>query len=323
MAISLNHKTRVMNNHPLLEDLRLFCLVARNRSFVATATELGVSPAYVSKRIAILEGSLKTKLLHRTTRRVAITDDGSTIYEWSQRILEDVDQMTEMVLTTKSTPKGLLRISTSSGFGRNHVGPALSQLAKKYPHMEIQLELLDRPVDLIGEGFDLDIRVGTVTESNLIAKHIATNYRILTASPAYVARHGQPSSFADLVNHRCIIIRERDQSSSMWRLKGPNGPVSLKVGGSLSTNNGEVAHKWAIDGHGILLRSIWDVKANLDSGKLVRILPEYSQEANVWAVYTSRLSSSAKVRVCVQFLEKWLNAGADEIPAQQWVKDAS
>ncbi|MER1967587.1 LysR substrate-binding domain-containing protein [Castellaniella sp. GW247-6E4] len=302
-----------MNNQPLLGDLRLFCLVVRNRSFVATATELGVSPAYVSKRIATLESSLKTKLLHRTTRRVAITDDGTIIYEWSQRILEDVDQMTEMVLKTRTTPRGLLRVCTSSGFGRNRVGPALSQLAKQYPSMEIQLELLDRPVDLIGEGFDLDIRVGTVMESNLIAKRIATNYRILTASPCYVARLGQPTSFADLANHQCIVIRERDQSSSVWRLTGPEGPVSMKVSGPLSTNNGELAHHWAIDGHGILLRSIWDVKASLDSGKLTRVLPNHSQEANVWAVYSSRLSSSAKVRVCVQFLEEWLNAHSGDI----------
>jgi len=305
-----------MNNQPLLEDLRLFCLVVRNRSFVATATELGVSPAYVSKRIATLESTLKTKLLHRTTRRVAVTDDGTSIYEWSQRILEDVDQMTEMVQTTKTTPRGLLRICTSSGFGRNRVGPALSQLAKQYPSMEIQFELLDRPVDLIGEGFDLDIRVGTVTDPGLIARRIATNYRILTAAPSYVARYGQPSSFPDLANHQCIVIRERDQTSSVWRMTGPSGPVSMKVSGPFSTNNGEVAHKWAIDGHGILLRSIWDVKASLDADKLVRVLPDHSQEANVWAVYSSRLSSSAKVRVCVQFLEQWLNVSVDEIRGQ-------
>lgn len=296
-----------MDNRPLLVDLRLFCLVLRNRSFVATATELGVSPAYVSKRIAVLEKSLKTKLLHRTTRRVAVTNDGTMVYEWSQRILEDMDQMTEMVLTTKTTPRGILRICTSSGFGRKRVGPALSQLAKQYPSIEIQLELLDRPVDLIGEGFDLDIRVGTVNESSLIAKHIATNHRILTAAPAYIARYGQPSSLEDLANHHCVVIRERDQTSSVWRLTGPNGPASIKVSSPLMTNNGEIAHRWAIDGHGILLRSIWDVKASLDSNQLVRILPDYSQEANVWAVYTSRLSSSAKVRVCVQFLEQWLN----------------
>ncbi|QAA94586.1 LysR substrate-binding domain-containing protein [Pollutimonas thiosulfatoxidans] len=295
-----------MNNQPLLEDLRLFCVVVKNRSFVATATELGVSPAYVSKRIAILESSLNTKLLHRTTRKVAVTDDGTTIYEWSQRILEDVDQMTEMVLTTKTTPRGLLRICTSSGFGRNRVGPALSRLATLYPSMEIQLELLDRPVDLIGEGFDLDIRVGTVNESSLIAKHIATNYRILTASPQYIERHGSPTSLADLANHQCIVIRERDQTSSVWRVTGPNGPVTVRVAGPLSTNNGEIAHQWAIEGHGILLRSIWDVQASMDSGRLLRVLPDHAQEANVWAVYTSRLSSSAKVRVCVQFLEQWL-----------------
>jgi LysR family transcriptional activator of dmlA len=296
-----------MNNQPLLEDLRLFCFVVRNRSFVATATELGVSPAYVSKRIAILETSLKTKLMHRTTRRVAITDDGATIYDWSQRILEDVDQMAEMVSTTKTTPRGILRVCTSSGFGRNRVGPALSQLAKQYPSIEIQLELLDRPVDLIGEGFDLDIRVGSVSESSLIAKRIATNCRILTASPAYVEKHGSPTSLDSLSKHHCIVIRERDQATNVWRLTGPDGPATMRVAGLLSTNNGEIARQWALEGHGILLRSIWDVQGSIDCGKLVHVLPDYSQKADVWAVYTSRLSSSAKVRVCVQHLEQWLN----------------
>jgi LysR family transcriptional activator of dmlA len=281
-------------------------MVVRKRSFVATSAELGVSPAYVSKRIAILESSLKTKLLHRTTRRVAVTDNGETIYQWSQRILEDVDQMTDMVLTTKTMPRGLLRICTSSGFGRNRVGPAMSQLVKQYPLLEIQLELLDRPVDLIGEGFDIDIRVGTVNESSLIARRIAANHRILSASPSYLEQHGRPATLADLATHQCIIIRERDQTSNVWRLTGPQGPDTVKVSGLLSTNNGEIAHRWAIDGHGILLRSVWDIDESIDSGQLIRVLPDYSQEANVWAVYSSRLSNSAKVRVCVQFLEEWL-----------------
>jgi LysR family transcriptional activator of dmlA len=295
-----------MNNQPLLEDLRLFCAVVRKRSFIGTASDLGMSAAYVSKRIAVLENTLKVRLLHRTTRRVSITDNGETVYQWAQRIIEDVDQMAEMVSTAKTTPRGLLRICTTPGFGRNHVGPAMSQLALRYPSMEIQLELLDRPVDLIGEGFDLEIRLGVVHESGLMAKQITDNRRILSASPLYVEQYGWPATLADLAQHRCIFIRERDQTSNIWRLTGPNGIDTIKVGGLLSTNNGEIAHQWAIDGHGIILRSVWDVKTSLDSGALARILPEYWQEANVWAVYSSRLSSSAKIRVCVQFLEDWL-----------------
>ncbi|WP_020693859.1 LysR family transcriptional regulator [Noviherbaspirillum massiliense] len=299
-----------MNNRPLLEDLRLFCIVVRKQSFAASALELGVSKAFVSKRIALLEASLQVKLLHRTTRSVSLTENGDIVQQWAQRILEDVDQMAEAVSSAKLTPRGLLRVCTSSGFGRNRVSPAISAFALKYPSLEIQLELLDRPVDLIGEGFHLDIRIGEVHESNLIAKRIAPNARVLCASPAYLKKHGTPKALADLVSHRCIVIRERDQDFGRWKLSGPDGTETVRVGGPLSANNGELVHRWAIDGHGIILRSIWDVGPSLENGDLVRVLPQYRQEADVWAVYPSRLSSSAKVRVCVQFLEQWLNKPA-------------
>ena len=305
-----------MNNSPLLEDLRLFCLVARKRSFAASASELGVSPAYVSKRIAILEGSLGARLLHRTTRRVTVTDHGETVCQWAQRILEDINDMAEAVSSARTTPRGLLRICTSSGFGRNHVAPAVSELAARYPELEVQLEFLDRPVDLLAEGYDLDIRLGEVRESSLIARRIAANRRILCASPAYLAGRPAPARLADLARHQCIAIRERDQAFGVWRLQGPKGMESVKVSGPLSVNNGETAHRWAMDGHGIVLRSQWDVQASLEAGKLVRILPQYHQEAHVWAVYPQRLSNSAKVRTFVQFLEGRLQARSGLAAAQ-------
>lgn len=298
-----------MNNLPLLEDLRLFCTVVRKRSFAGSAAELGASPAYVSKRIALLESALKVRLFHRTTRRVTITEDGETVHQWAQRILEDVDQMTEAVSTAKTTPRGLLRICTSSGFGRNVVAPAVSRLALRHPSIEVQLELLDRQVDLIGEGFDLDIRLGEVPEPNLIARRIAVNSRFLCAAPSYLEKYGRPAMLSELAQHRCITIRERDQAFGLWRVQGAKGMETVKVTGPLSANNGEIAHQWALDGHGIILRSLWDVGPSLKSGRLVRVLPDYLQEADVWAVYPSRLAGSAKVRVCVQFLEEWLKDG--------------
>lgn len=296
-----------MNNQPLLEDLRLFCTVARKHSFAASALELGVSNAYVSKRIGLLEAALQAKLLHRTTRNVSLTEHGDIVYQWAQRIVEDVQQMSEALSTAKASPRGLLRVCTSSGFGRNRISPAISALALHYPSLEIRLELLDRPVDLIGEGFHLDIRIGEVHEPNLIARRIASNARVLCAAPSYLRRHGTPQALADLAKHRCIVIRERDQEFGRWKLQGPNGVQTVRVGGPLSANNGEVVHRWALDGHGIILRSLWDVGPSLANGSLVRVLPQYEQEAHAWAVYPSRLSDSAKLRVCVQFLEEWLN----------------
>jgi LysR family transcriptional activator of dmlA len=293
---------------PLLEDLKLFCAVVRKQSFAATALELGVSKAFVSKRIAVLEQSLGVRLLHRTTRKLALTDHGTLAYQWAQRIQEDVDQLGEAISQKGSSPRGLLRLCTSSGFGRNRVAPAVSALALEYPELEVQLELLDRPVDLIAEGFHLDIRVGQVQEPHLIARRIATNQRILCASPAYLQRHGMPGQLAELAQHRCIVIRERDQDAGRWKLTGPAGEETVRVKGPLSTNNGELVHRWAIDGHGIILRSIWDVGQSLADGTLVRVLPKYHQQADVWAIYPTRAGTVANVRVCVQFLEAWLGA---------------
>lgn len=305
-----------MNNKPLLDDLQLFCTVVKKSSFAASARELGVSNAYVSKRIALLEDSLQARLLHRTTRRVSLTEQGDIVHQWAQRILDDVDQMGEAVSTARAEPSGLLRLCTSSGFGRNKIGPALSALALRYPALEIELELLDRPVDLIGEGFHLDIRIGAVTEPNLISRRLGRNRRVLCAAPAYLARHGTPRRLTELSDHRCIVIRERDFQFGQWTLHGPQGPEVVKIGGPLSVNNGEIAHQWAIAGHGIILRSLWDVGPSLARGDLIHLLPDYAQEVDVWAVSSSRLSTSAKVRVCVEFLEEWLNRADNPEPGQ-------
>lgn len=294
-----------MNIKPQLEDLRLFCVVARNRSFAETARELGISKAVVSKRIALLEAAIGEKLFHRTTRNVLLTAPGEIVQQWAQLILEDVDLMGDAISREKAAPSGLLRICSSTGFGRSRLAPTISELARQYPQLEIQVELLDRPVDLVDEGFQLDIRLGQVRESNVMKRRIARNRRVLCAAPAYLARCGMPQSLADLQTHRCIPIRERDQDFGRWELDGPEGPVSLRVSGPLSANNGEIVRHWAIDGHGIILRSTWDVGREIASGLLVPVLPQYFQQADVWAVYPSSLSISAKVRICVEFLEAW------------------
>ncbi|MDH6147599.1 LysR substrate-binding domain-containing protein [Paraburkholderia tuberum] len=289
-----------------MEDLRLFCMVVHKQSFAASALEMGVSKALISKRIAVLESMLQARLLHRTTRKVSATESGHIVYQWAQRILEDAEQMAEAISSSKIVPRGLLRVCTSSGFGRNHLSRAVSAMAQRYPELEFQLELLDRPVDLVREGFDLDIRIGAVHEESLITKLIARNARVLCASSAYLEQWGTPARLADLIQHKCIVIRERDQEFGRWKLEGSDGAETVRISGPLSANNGEIAHRWAIDGHGIILRSMWDVGPSLKRGELKRVLPDYGQEANVWAVYPSRLSTSAKVRVCVQFLEEWL-----------------
>jgi LysR family transcriptional regulator, transcriptional activator for dmlA len=287
---------------PNLDDLRVFCTVARKSSFSAAAEALSVSAAYVSKRVSVLEADLGTRLLHRSTRRVAITEAGERVYAWAEKILDDVDQLVEDVSTTRRVPRGTLRVSSSFGFGRHIVAPALARLSDKHPQLSVRLDLFDRLVDVAGEGFDLDIRIGDEIAAHLIAKRLASNHRVLCASPGYLAEHGVPKQLADLASHACLAIKERDHPFGLWRLHVRGEPESIKVTGPLSTNHGEVAVQWALAGRGIVLRSVWDVRPLLEAGELVQVLPEVTQPANIWAVYPARLAASAKVRVCVDFL---------------------
>lgn len=297
-----------MNNMPLNEDLRVFVAVARKTSFNAVAQEFGVSAGYVSKRIRVLEESLGTKLLHRSTRRVSITEEGERVFHWALRVLDDLDQLIQEVSTAQGEPRGLLRICSSFGFGHKVVAPLISQMTAAHPGLSVRFEMFDRIVDIASEGFDLDVRIGDEIAPHLIARKLAANRRILCAAPAYLAHRGTPKTLEDLARHDCLVIKERDHPFGVWRLKNGATTASVKVTGPLSTNHGEVAMEWCVDGRGILLRSLWDVGAQLQSGALVQVLPQWDQEANVWAVYPNRLNRSAKVRTCVEFLAAHLAA---------------
>lgn len=293
-----------------LDDLQVFCIAARKASFAAAATELGMSPAFVSKRIAILEKALGVILFHRAARRVTVTDDGERVYASAQQIFAGVDAMGETVAGGRLDPRGALRVTTSFRLGRKHIGPALSLLAQRYPALDITLDAVDRRVDLVSENIDLDVRIGDVDEPHLVAHRIAHGTRMLCAAPAYLERRGKPASIAELSRHDCLVLRDRHQAFGVWRLSGPNGIEKVKVTGRLSSNNSEIVRGWAHDGHGILLAAKWDVHADLLAGRLVAILPGCSQPADVWAASTVRLSHSAKVRVCVRFLQEQLASGA-------------
>ncbi|WP_336347411.1 LysR substrate-binding domain-containing protein [Pseudomonas monsensis] len=289
---------------PLPEDLRVLLTVIRQNGFAAAADELGLSPAYVSKRIQILETTLGTRLLHRTSRRVSLTEDGERVQRWALRILDDFQQLHDELSDAHDSPRGRLHICSSFGFGRNHVAPAVSLLAERYPHLEIRLDLFDRVVDIINEGFDLEIRVGDDIPGQHLGRRLASNRRVLCAAPGYLQRRGTPQTLDELQQHDCLVIKERDNAFGIWNLDRDGGQESVRVSGPLSSNNGEIVLQWALDGRGVLLRSLWDVKPLLAQGRLVQVLEDYSQSANVWAVYPTRLAHSGKLRACVEFLQE-------------------
>lgn len=304
-----NQNSLLVNNDPFLRDLLLFSVIAKRGSFSAAGTELGISPAHVSKRVLALEETLSCKLFNRTTRRVSITKDGETMLVWAQTIMNNVNGMLETSLGDRVEPRGTLRISTSQRMGRFHIAPVLALLRKRYPKLEVWLELVDRRTDLVAEQFDIDIRVGEVNEQNLIVHKIADSQRILCAAPSYLEERGCPTALSDLQRHDCLLFRGRDQSFGVWRLEGPNGLESVKVTGPMASNHSDVVREWAHEGFGIIMASTWDVAPSIRNGTLVRVLPEHYQPADVSAVTTIRASGSMKIRVCLEFLSDHLSSG--------------
>lgn len=283
--------------------LRVFCQVVRYGSFSQAARMLGVSPAYVTKYVKMLETELDTLLFHRSTRHVALTEQGEQIHALALQILEDIEHLHDKIAQFKNEPKGVLKVSTSFGFGRQVVASALADFSLRYPAIQLRLEVLDQLVDLAQEQYDLDIRIGDLIDPNHIARRLASNHRVLCAAPAYLEKHGTPASLQDLTQHNCLIVRERDHPVGTWTLTHNGLTTNVKVNGSLITNNGEIALDWALAGHGIILRSVWDANKHIQEGRLVHLLPDCLQVANIWAVYPQRLNNSAKIKACIEYLE--------------------
>lgn len=235
-----------------VSELAFFSQLVGAGSLAATARELNLTPPAVTKRLAQLEKRLGVRLLNRTTRSISLTAEGETYLVNAKRILEEIEEMERQVSSSRAEPKGLLRVNAPLGFGRTHVGPAISSFAKRYPEVEVQLHLSDRPIHLPDDAIDVAIRFGELPDSRLIARKIATNRRRLCATPGYLDTFGRPESPRDLMKHNCIVLRQNDAAFGTWRLSRGKQIESIKVHGGLSTNDGEVALNWALRDMGYL-----------------------------------------------------------------------
>lgn len=286
-----------------VSDLSFFVLLARLGNLSAAAQQLGVTPPTVSKRLAAIERRLGVRLLQRTTRRVSLTPEGETYLVDGTRVLAELEALERTVAGSRAVPQGLLRVSATLGFGRRHIAPVLSRFARRYPEVEVQLQLGDRPVNLVEQGFDLQVRLGELPDARLTARLLARNERVLCASPAYLRRAGTPASPRELAQQACLFIRESDDTFGTWHLKAGAKVETVKVRGPLASNDGECVLGWALDGHGILMRSMWEAAPMLRSGRLVRVLPEWSlPPADIHVVFPTRAHLSAKTRALVDFL---------------------
>ncbi|MBL8540928.1 MAG: LysR family transcriptional regulator [Betaproteobacteria bacterium] len=284
-------------------ELAFFSSLVKAGSLSAAARELEVTPPAVSKRLAQLEQRLGVRLLNRTTRRLSLTHEGEIYLENARRILSDIEEMEQLVASRRAAPKGLLKVNATLGFGRGYVAPALSQFAKQFPEVAVQLHLTDRPLNLAEEALDVGIRFGEPPDARVVARRIADNRRLICATPAYFREFGLPQVPADLARHNCIVLRQDDAAYGIWRFTRGRKTEAVKVRGSMSSNDGEVVLNWALDGHGVLMRAEWDVAKYLRSGRLQLALEDYAlPSADVYAVYAEKSNLSAKVRAFIDFL---------------------
>jgi DNA-binding transcriptional LysR family regulator len=284
-------------------DLQFFYLLANKGSLVATARELGITPPAVSKRLTALEARLGIRLVNRTTRSMSLTSEGELYFSHAARILTQIDELEQLLSSSRATPKGLIRVNASLGFGRRHIGPALAAFFAQYPEVEIQLEISDHPLDLATHGFDLGIRFGSLPDATFHARKIASNRRLLCASPLYLDKYGTPQKLADLHQHNCIFIRQNESPYGVWSFTHGGHTENIKVQGALGCNDGEVALNWALEGYGVLLRAEWDIARYVRSGRLRLVLEDQTPtRADVYAVYPQQLHLSARVRSLIDFL---------------------
>ncbi|MEN3291261.1 MAG: LysR family transcriptional regulator, transcriptional activator for dmlA [Burkholderiales bacterium] len=302
-----------------VSELSFFTLVVKEGSLSAAARELGVTPPSVSKRLAQMEARLGVQLLNRTTRRLSLTDEGELYQANASRILAEIAEMEQLVSRNRAAPKGLLRVNAPLGFGRIYITPLVSKFVKRYPEVEVQLQLTDRPLNLVEEAFDVGIRFGELPDTRLIARKLAPNRRLLCAAPSYLKKHGTPKVPHDLTHHNCIVLRQNDAAYGSWHFTRGRHAETVKVRGTLSSNDGEVTLNWALDGHGITLRAEWDIAKYLRSGRLELVLEDYATPAaDIFAVYPERHNVSAKVRAFTDFLvasfkEKTDSAGGKSV----------
>jgi LysR family transcriptional activator of dmlA len=287
-------------------DLGFFSVLASAGSLSAAARELGVTTPAVSKHLALMESRVGVALVNRTTRRMSLTSEGEIYLEQARRILGEIEGLEVMLGVARGTPTGLLRVNATLGFGRSHVAPLISRFVRKHPGVEVQLQLSVNPPPLTEDAFDVCIRFGAPPDARVIARRIAANRRLLCAAPAYLAKFGTPKIPGDLANHNCIGIRQGEEGYGVWRLSSARGKAAtvqaVKTRGNLTTNDGEIAVNWALDGHGILMRAEWDIERYLQNGRLVQVLPQYSTpDADIYAVYPQRHQLALRVRAFVDF----------------------
>lgn len=286
------------------KQLESFVAVATLGSLSAAARQEGVAPAMMGRRINALEARLGIKLLVRSTRSMSLTSEGSAFLEEAQRILRELNDVESRISQGSVRPSGHLRVSAPAGFGRRHIAPLLPAFAQAYPDVSISLDLSDRLVDLIEEGYDCAIRIGELEDSRIVGTRLADNKRVIVASPAYLQRHGMPRVPDDLLDHNCLSFGQQGNQAKGWLLRQNGQLRAIRVKGNLACSDGSVLHQWTLAGMGLAWRSLWEVQEDIGAGKLVTVLDEYAAPPNgIFALMPERKHLPQRLRLFLDMLK--------------------
>ncbi|MEX3762333.1 LysR family transcriptional regulator [Paraburkholderia phenoliruptrix] len=288
-----------------LDDMRIFVATVDAHNFTAAAKRLALSKQFVSRRVMALEEALGVPLLVRNTRKLAVTDLGQEFYERAKRILGEVEDAEQAMLLRRAGPRGLLKVSAPMSFGMLHLSPLVADFLREHRDVRFDMELSDRTVDVVGEGFDMAVRIGVLPDSTLIAQKLVDVNLVACCSPAYLRRRGRPAAPADLARHSCLLYGHGGVVT--WEFAVDGAVKSFEVLGPLRANNGDLIRDAAVAGLGIVRLPDFIVADALRSGRLVTVLDEFlPSPTGVYAVYPQHRQSSLTIRAFVDFLRKHL-----------------
>lgn len=287
-----------------LKQIEAFVDVIEKGSMARAALEQGLTPVVLGRRIDALEKRLGVKLMHRTTRHLTLTEQGTVFLDHCRKLLDELDRAEQEVSEGRHKATGHLVVSTPAAFGRKHVAPHAPSFLKANPEVQISFNLTDRVVDLVREGYDVGIRIGGAIDPNFVAVKLATNRRVVCGTPAYFERHGIPRTLEDLEGHNCLAFNLQGGQQRGWFFQQNGKPVTIRVNGNLDCNDGELLHRWACEGLGLAWRSTWEIQSELASGELITVLDDYALPAyDIMAVYPQQRHLPAKIRFFIDWLK--------------------
>ncbi len=264
----------------LINNLRIFLMIAEKGSMVAAGREAGLSPTSVSERLAALEAHYGVVLFNRTTRSLNLTDEGRTLIAGAKAVLAEVEELDARIRHGAETLSGPIRVSAPVDLGRSIISEVVAAFTRQHPAISVELSLSDGYVDIVGEGYDIALRFGTVTDSSLRTRGLGQHRRIVCSAPSYLDAHGTPREPADLVGHNCLVMRFGRTLDNVWRFGVGKNSQTVTVHGDMIVNDGFLVRQWALAGHGIILKSELDVADDLKSGKLVALLEGHASPPN-------------------------------------------